>query len=197
MNPDKKIIINGLLDRVNASPYLIVIDYTGLTVQQFTELRNRLDAGGASCTVAKNSYMRKALAEAGMPDIGADLTGQMAYVMGTSEVFAAAKAIKNFEKEFKKPEMKVGILGNAILDADKLKAIADIPSREAVLSQLLGLILKPATRIARVVQNKFNPDSESSSEEETPAAAAEEAAPVAVAEEAPAAAAEAEAPAAE
>lgn len=196
MNPDKKIIINGLLDRVNASPYLIVIDYTGLTVQQFTELRNRLDAGGASCTVAKNSYMRKALSEAGLPDIGSDLVGQMAYVMGTSEVFAAAKAIKNFEKEFKKPEMKVGILGNAILDTDKLKAIADIPSREAVLSQLLGTILEPATRIARVVQNKFNPDREDSSDE-APAAAEEEAAPAAAAEEAPAAAAEAEAPAAE
>ena len=51
MNPDKKIIIDGLLDRVNASPYLIVIDYTGLTVQQFSELRNRLGAGGANCTV--------------------------------------------------------------------------------------------------------------------------------------------------
>ena len=198
MNPDKKIIINGLLDRVNASPYLIVIDYTGLTVKQFTELRNRLDAGGASCTVAKNSYMRKALAEAGLPDIGTDLVGQMAYVMGNSEVFAAAKAIKNFEKEFKKPEMKVGILGNAVLDADKLKAIADIPSREAVLSQLLATILEPATRIARVVQNKFNPEGESSSEEESPVAEA-------VAEEAPAAevaaeaapAAEAETPAAE
>jgi large subunit ribosomal protein L10 len=103
MNPDKKIIIDSLLDRVNASPYLIVIDYTGLTVQQFTELRNRLDASGASCTVAKNTYMRKALAEAGLPDIGNDLVGQTAFVMGESEVFAAAKAIKNFEKEFKKP----------------------------------------------------------------------------------------------
>jgi large subunit ribosomal protein L10 len=202
MNPDKKIIINGLLDRVNASPYLIVIDYTGLTVQQFTELRNRLDAGGASCTVAKNSYMRKALAEAGLPDIGADLVGQMAYVMGNSEVFAAAKAIKNFEKEFKKPEMKVGILGNAVLDSEKLKAIADIPSREAVLSQLLGLILEPATRIARVVQNKFNPDGDDSADKTEEAPAAEsEAAPVAEAEvaavaaEAPAA--EAETPAAE
>jgi large subunit ribosomal protein L10 len=163
MNPDKKIIITGLLDRVNASPYLIVIDYTGLTVQQFTELRNRLGAGGANCTVAKNSYMRKALAEAGMPDIGADLTGQMAYVMGETEVFSAAKVIKNFEKEFKKPEMKVGILGNAILDAEALKAIADIPSREAVLSQLLATILEPATRIARVIQNKFDPDGGDSS----------------------------------
>lgn len=194
MNPDKKIIINGLLDRVNASPYLIVIDYTGLTVQQFTELRNRLGAGGASCTVAKNSYMRKALTEAGLPDIGADLVGQMAYVMGDNEVFAAAKAIKNFEKEFKKPEMKVGILGNAVLDAASLQSIADIPSREAVLSQLLATILEPATRIARVVQNKFNPDGDDSAQAESEAPAAEaEAAPVA--EEAPAA--EAEAPAAE
>jgi large subunit ribosomal protein L10 len=191
MNPDKKIIINGLLDRVNASPYLIVIDYTGLTVQQFTELRNRLDTGGAKCTVAKNSYMRKALAEAGMPDIGADLTGQMAYVMGDAEVFSAAKVIKNFEKEFKKPEMKVGILGNAVLDASALKSIADIPSREAVLSQLLATILEPATRIARVVQNKFNPDGDDSSspkEEVAPAAEPEAAAVVA---EAPAAEAEA------
>jgi large subunit ribosomal protein L10 len=196
MNPDKKIIINGLLDRVNASPYLIVIDYTGLTVQQFTELRNRLGAGGASCTVAKNSYMRKALAEAGMPDIGNDLVGQMAYVMGDAEVFAAAKAIKNFEKEFKKPEMKVGILGNAVLDAVALQGIADIPSREAVLSQLLATILEPATRIARVVQNKFNPDGDDSSspKEEAPAAEPEVAA---VAAEAPAAEAEAATPAAE
>ena len=196
MNPDKKIIINGLLDRVNASPYLIVIDYTGLTVQQFTELRNRLNAGGASCTVAKNSYMRKALAEAGLPDIGNDLVGQMAYVMGDSEVFGAAKVIKNFEKEFKKPEMKVGILGNAILDSEKLKAIADIPSREAVLSQLLGTILEPATRIARVIQNKFNPDGAEGSNSKTenaPAAEAPAAAAEAPAAEAPAA----EAPAAE
>ena len=202
MNPDKKIIINGLLDRVNASPYLIVIDYTGLTVQQFTELRNRLGAGGASCTVAKNSYMRKALTEAGLPDIGADLVGQMAYVMGDNEVFAAAKAIKNFEKEFKKPEMKVGILGNAVLDAAALQSIADIPSREAVLSQLLATILEPATRIARVVQNKFNPDGDDSADEapEAPAAESSEA-PAAEAEAAPVAeeapAAEAEAPAAE
>lgn len=184
MNPDKKIIIDSLLDRVNASPYLIVIDYTGLTVQEFTELRNRLDAGGARCTVAKNSYMRKALAEAGLPDIGNDLVGQTAFVMGESEVFAAAKAIKNFEKEFKKPEMKVGLLGNAVLDGEKLKAIADIPSRESVLSQLLGTILEPASRIARVVQAKYNPDGESTPSAEPAAASAE--APAASATEEPA-----------
>jgi large subunit ribosomal protein L10 len=188
MNPDKQIIIDGLLERVNASPYLIVIDYTGLTVQQFSELRNRLDSGGARCTVAKNTYMRKVLADAGLPDISEGLVGQTAFVMGDSEVFAAAKVIKNFEKEFKKPEMKIGLLGNAVLDGAKLKAIADIPSREAVLSQLLGTILEPASMIARVIKNKFDPEDESSPKEEegTPAA---EAAPVAEEAAAPAEAA--------
>ena len=125
MNPEKQVILSGLLERVNASPYVIVIDYTGLKVKQFSELRNRLFDAGASCTVAKNSYMRKVLTEAGLPDIGAELTGQTAFVTGSSEVFAAAKTIKNFEKEFKMPQMKVGILGDAVLDSDKLKAIAE------------------------------------------------------------------------
>ncbi len=160
MNPDKEIIITGLLSQVNESPYVIVIDYTGLTVPQFSELRNRLDDSGAKCTVAKNSYMRKALAEAGMPDIGAELNGQTAFVTGSEEVFSAAKVLKNFQKEFKKPEMKVGILGEDVLDGDKLKALAEIPSREAVLSQLLGLINEPATRIARILLEKFDPERE-------------------------------------
>jgi large subunit ribosomal protein L10 len=169
MNPDKQIIITGLLERVNASPYLIVIDYTGLKVKQFSELRNRLFAVGASCIVAKNSYMRKVLTDAGLPDIGSELVGQTAFITGDAEVFAAAKVLKNFEKEFKKPEMRVGILGNVVLDTDKLKAIADIPSREAVLSQLLGTINEPAARIARVIKNKFNPDTPDTAEDETPA----------------------------
>ncbi|PAW59855.1 MAG: 50S ribosomal protein L10, partial [Verrucomicrobiia bacterium Tous-C3TDCM] len=118
MNPDKKIIIDALQEQVNNSPYVIVIDYTGMTVPQFSELRNRLSAAGAECHVAKNSYLRKAMADAGMPDIGDSLVGQTAFVSGQSEIFAAAKAISNFEKEFKKPSMKIGVLDGVILDAD-------------------------------------------------------------------------------
>jgi large subunit ribosomal protein L10 len=191
MNPDKKVIIDGLLEKVNASPYVLVVDYTGMTVPQFSELRNRLGAAGAECHVAKNTYVKKALSEAGLPDIGESLVGQTAFVTGQSEVFAAAKAIKNFEKEFKKPEMKVGILDGAILDADKLKAIADIPSREAILSQLLATILEPSTRIARVIQKKFNPDADSKKEDATEEAPAAEAAAEPAAEAAAEPAAEA------
>lgn len=186
MNPDKQIIIDSLQSRVNDSPYVIVIDYTGLTVPQFTTLRNRLADEGAKCTVAKNSYMRKALNEAGLPDIGAELVGQTAFVTGDAEVFSAAKILKAFEKEFKKPEMKVGILGADILDNARLMMLADIPSREAVLSQLLGLINEPATRIARVLLEKFDPEREhfksegaEDAPEEPPAEAAPEEAPAA------------------
>ena len=158
MNPDKKIIIDALQEQVNQSPYIIVIDYTGMTVPQFSELRNRLTAAGAQCHVAKNSYLRKAMADAGLPDIGDSLVGQTAYITGDSEIFTAAKAISNFEKEFKKPSMKVGVLDGTVLDADKLKAISSIISRESVLSQLLGTINEPAARIARVIKKKFNPE---------------------------------------
>ncbi len=176
MNPDKKIIVSGLLERVNASPFLIVVDYTGLKVKEFRELRNRLHDTGAACVVAKNSYMRKALGEAGMPDLGEALTGQTAFITGSSEIFAAAKTIKNFEKEFKRPAMKVGLLDGALLDEETLKAIAEIPSREAVLSQLLATILEPATRIARVIKKKHCPeeDGETTEQEEEVEAAAGE-----------------------
>ncbi len=168
MNPDKKIIIDALQEQVNASPYVIVFDYTGMTVPQFSELRNRLSAAGAECHVAKNSYLRKAMEEAGLPDVSESLVGQTAFVTGTSEVFAAAKAISNFEKEFKKPAMKVGVLDGMVLDQDKLKAIASIISRESVLSQLLGTINEPAARIARVIKQKYNPGADDS--DESPAA---------------------------
>lgn len=169
MNPDKKIIVDELLERVNASPFVLVVEYTGMTVPEFSELRNRLSENGAECHVAKNSYMKKALAEAGLPDTGEKLVGQTAFVTGESDVAAAAKVLKNFEKEFKKPAIKLGILDGDILDEDQVKAIAELPSREVLLATLLGTINAPASKLvrtinepaaslARVIQAKFNPE---------------------------------------
>lgn len=168
MNPDKEIIIKGLLERLNASPYLLVVEYTGMTVPQFSELRTRLSSAGAECHVAKNTYMKKALAEAGMPDTGDALAGQTAFVTGESDVAAAAKVLKNFQSEFKKPAIKIGLLDGALLDEDQVKAIAELPSREVLLATLLGTINAPAAKLvrtinepaaslARVIQAKFNP----------------------------------------
>jgi len=168
MNPDKKILIDDLFARVNSSPFVLVVEYTGMTVPQFTEFRRRLADAGAECHVAKNSYMRKALVEAGLPDMGDGLSGQTAFITGNKDFAAAAKVVKNFEKEFKKPGVKGGILDGSVLDGNQVRAIADLPSREVLLATLLGVINAPATKLlrtinepgaslARVIQAKFNP----------------------------------------
>ena len=151
MNPDKKYIIDELFERVNSSPYVLVVDYTGMTVPEFDELRNRLTENGSECHVAKNTYMRKALENAKLPDISEHLLGQTAFVTGEADVCAAAKTVKNFVKEFKKPEIKTGILDGDILDAAQVNALADLPSREVLLATLLGTINAPATALARVL----------------------------------------------
>jgi large subunit ribosomal protein L10 len=167
MNLDKKIIVGELLDRVNASSFVMVVDYVGLTVPQFTEFRDRLHEVGSECHVAKNSMMRRALSDAGLPDIAEHLTGQTAFLTGESDFAAAAKVVKNFEKEFKLPAIRVAILDNAVLDQAQVKQIADLPSREVLLGMLLGTINAPATKLlrtvkepgaslARVIQAKFN-----------------------------------------
>ena len=106
MNPDKRIIIDDLTARVNASPFLIVVDYTSITVPEFTNLRSALAACGAQCHVAKNNFMRTALTDAGLPDIGEHLVGQTAFVTGASDVAGAAKAINTFARLPRKPNTR-------------------------------------------------------------------------------------------
>lgn len=160
MNPDKKIIIDELFERVNASPFVIVVDYAGTTVPQFATLRDKLRAAGSECHVAKNTYMRAALNNAGLPDISAELVGQTAFITGESDVCSAARSVKEFAKDAgKKDEVfKCGILDGEILDVAKLKTLADLPSREVLLAQLLGVIKEPATQIARVLNEKIIKD---------------------------------------
>lgn len=153
MNPDKRIIIDDLTARVNASPFLIVVDYTSITVPEFTNLRSALAACGAQCHVAKNNFMRTG--SDGMPafpDIGEHLVGQTAFVTGTSDVAGAAKAINTFAKASKKAEYKVAILDGAILSADEIRAIGELPPRDQLLAKLLGTINAAGSALARVIQ---------------------------------------------
>ncbi len=153
MNPDKKFIVDELLERVSASPFVLAVDYTGMTVVEFAELRGKLKDAGAECHVAKNTYMRTAIKEAGLPDIGDHLKGQVAFVTGENDVCAAAKAVKDFSKKAaNKGKAIVGILDGDILDSDQVAVLADLPSREQLLAQLLGVINEPATKLLRTVK---------------------------------------------
>jgi large subunit ribosomal protein L10 len=150
MHSAKASIVTDLNKRLNDSPFIFVTDYTGLDVAQFAELRTRLDKAGARCTVVKNSFLRLAVKAAGLPDIG-ELRGQTAIITGEKDVAAAAKALKTFQSEFQKPAVRTGVVDRLVVSVEQIKAIADLPSREALLSQLLGVLQAPASKLVRLL----------------------------------------------
>ena len=85
-----------------------------------------------------------------MPELG-DLSGQTAIIVGDKDVAAAAKIVKTFTGEFQKPTVKLGVIDKAVVSSDQIKAIADLPSREILLSQLLGVLLAPASKLVRTL----------------------------------------------
>src|ERR1700761_9373940 len=149
-HPAKATIVEDLQSKLNASPYLFVADYTGLKVGQFAELRNRLWNVGARCHVAQNTFLPRAAEEAGLPEIEG-LKGQTAIVVGDKDVAAAAKVLKTFTAEFKKPEIKSGIVDKVVVSTAQIAAIADLPSREVLLATLLGVLNAPASKLVRVL----------------------------------------------
>lgn len=148
MRAEKKFITNEYVARLNASPFFIVVDYTGLTVGQFTELRKRLRAGGSEVHVVKNSIFRVAAKEAGLADLTGALAGQLAVVTGQRDVSLAAKVVKTFASEFEKPKVKFGFLKDQRIEAADLAQLADLPSIEVLRAKLLGVLQAPATKLA-------------------------------------------------
>lgn len=201
MRPEKASIVSDLSEKLNRSPFLLVTDYKQMKVDQFGELRNRLAPAGAEVRVVKNSFLKRAMADSGMPDVGDKLTGQTAIVMGEKDVAPVAKILKAFAAEFKIAALKIGVVDKAIMSTTDVEALAELPSREILLSQLLGLLQMPATQLVRVLnepaaafarlmaakgeKGEAAAPAAEAKKEEAPAAPASEAAPAA---EAPAAA---------
>jgi len=152
MRAEKQFIAQEYVTRLNASPFFLVVEYTGLKVGPITELRKRLHKAGAEIHVVKNSLFKLAAKEAGVADFNGALGGQLAVVTGQKDVSSAAKVVKTFQKEFEKPKIRFGYLNNQRLEAAEILTLADLPSLEVMRARLLGLINAPATRLAQVIQ---------------------------------------------
>ncbi|HLB33657.1 MAG: 50S ribosomal protein L10 [Verrucomicrobia bacterium RIFCSPHIGHO2_12_FULL_41_10] len=151
MRPEKSTIVDDLTLKVQASPYLILIEYGGMNVLHFSELRQRLATAGASCSVVKNSFLKRSMKDAGVASLAEHLTGQTAIVIGERDICAAAKALKTFAAEFTKPVLRAGILDNEILSVDQIMELAALPSKEALQAQLLGVLMAPGTKLVRTL----------------------------------------------
>jgi large subunit ribosomal protein L10 len=151
MRPEKASIVSDLAEKLNRSPFLLVTDYQRMKVEQFGDLRNRLAPAGAEVRVVKNSFLKRAMSDSGLPDAVDKLSGQTAIVLGEKDVAPVAKILKTFAAEFKIAALKIGVVDKSVLSAKEIEVLADLPSREVLLAQLLGLLLSPATKLVRLL----------------------------------------------
>ncbi len=203
---EKQAIVAGLVETLKSSASGVLVNYEGITVSEDTALRNELRKAGVDYAVVKNTMVRRALDDAGLSELDGVLHGTTSLAVCKEDPIAPMRVINKFAKSLEGDRfvIKAGFMDGKVLPLEDISALAELPSKEVLLGQVLGMMLSPITSLAIVIKaiaEKGGIPAEKA--EETPAPAAEEAPAAeaaAPAEEAPAAEAEApaeEAPAAE
>jgi large subunit ribosomal protein L10 len=151
MRPEKADIVADLSKDLKGSSFVLVTDYQHMKVDDFSELRKRLAAAGAQVHVVKNSFLKRAIADSGLATGNGELSGQTAVITGEKDVAPVAKVLKTFAAEFKKAMLKLGFIDRNAVPTAEIEQLADLPPRDVLRAQLLGLLLSPATRLVRVL----------------------------------------------
>ena len=188
----KKPIVDEISAAIKDAQSVVLVDYRGLTVEQDTKLRKELREAGVSYKVYKNTMMNFAFKGTDYESLLPYLEGPSAVAISDSDATAPARVLAKFAKTAEQLEIKAGVVEGSFYDADGMKTIASIPSREELLSKLLGSIQSPITNFARVMNQLAEKggagEAVPAAEAKEEAPAAEEAAPAAEevkAEEAP------------
>ena len=196
----KKQHVADITELLKGSAAGVLVDYRGLTVEQDTKLRSKLRESGVKYSVIKNTMLRFASDEAGLSDLDPILHGPTALATSADDVVAPAKVLMDFAKENDALEIKAGFVDGKVISIDEVKVYASIPSKEVLISKMLGSLQSPISALARTLQAIVDNGGAAEKPEEAPAeeaTPAEEAAPVAEAAPAEEAAPAAEAAPAE
>ena len=178
----KKPVIDEIAENVKDAQSVVLVDYRGLTVAEDTDLRRQLRTAGVTYKVNKNTMMNFAFKGTELESLTPHLEGPSALAISKEDATAPARILAKFAKTAPKLEIKGGVVEGVYYDAAGMGDIAKIPSREELLSKLLGSIQSPITNFARVIKQIAEKDGEGAAE--APAEAAEEAPAEAPAEEA-------------
>lgn len=140
----------GLLSRSQA---VFLCEYRGLTVKKITDLRSRVRKAGGEMKVAKNTLMRLALQQAGLPTMDPYETGPNVYTLVYGDIAAVAKTLRDYSKEKGNDALviKGGVMGQDLLNKDQVLALADLPPREVLLAQVVGTIAAPLRSLVTVL----------------------------------------------
>ena len=147
----KKPVIDEISEVVKDAQGVVLVDYRGLTVEQDTRLRKELRENGVTYKVYKNTMMNFAFKGTDFEGLAPLLEGPSALAYSTEDATAPARIICGFAKKADKLEVKGGVVEGTVYDADGIKKISEIPSREVLLGRLFGSMQSPITNMARVL----------------------------------------------
>ena len=171
---EKQPIVKAISEAVEGAASVVVVDYRGLTVTQDTELRRNLREAGVHYKVYKNTMVKRAIEGTEFQPLADVLEGPNAFAISKDDATAPARVIAEFAKKAPNLEIRAGIVEGKFYDADAMKAIAEIPSRDVLLSRLLGSLQSPITNLARVLNQIAEKGGEAAPKAEEAAPAAEE-----------------------
>ena len=148
----KKAIVDQLSDRIGKATAVVFVDYKGITVAQDTELRNKFREAGVEYSVVKNTLTRLAANKVGYSEFDEVLNGTTSMATTTDDPIAPARIVSEFAKKNKNAlKIKGGIVEGKVQTVDALNAFGELPSKNALIAQVLGTFLAPITSLAFVI----------------------------------------------
>lgn len=148
----KQQIVAEVADKLKANVSTVLADYRGLNVAEVTELRKQLREAGVEFEVIKNTLTRRAATEAELSELNEFLTGPTAIAFSKEDPVVAAKILTQFAKKATALEVKGGVVEGKVIGFDEMKALAELPSREGLLSMLLSVLQAPMRNVALAVK---------------------------------------------
>ena len=174
----KQPIVAEISEAIKEAQSVVLVDYRGLTVEQDTNLRKQLREAGVTYKVYKNTMMNFAFKGTDFEALAPYLEGPSAVAISTTDATAPARILAKFAKEAKALEIKAGVVEGNVYDATGMQAISQIPSRDELISKLLGSLQSPITNFARVMNQLAEKGGASACEAPAAEAAPAEEAPV-------------------
>lgn len=154
----KQVVVNEIKDKLSRAASVVVVDARGLTVEQDTTLRKSLREAGVDYKVYKNTMVTLAVKDTPFEGLAQYLEGPSAFAFSYGEATTAAAILDKAVKNLENLEFKASVIENTVYDAAGTKAIAGIPSREVLLSKLLGSFKSPMSSFARVIKQVAEKD---------------------------------------
>ena len=144
-------LVSEYTEKIRRSQAVFVSEYRGMSTKQLQDLRRELRANGSEMIVAKNTLIARALTEVGMPAPDTLFKGPTAFTFCYTDIAAPAKSLNKWAKDSKILVVKGGLLGQSVFDETGVTQLADLPSREQLLSQVVGVLQAPISGFVNVL----------------------------------------------